>query len=184
VLLPNNNFEVSCANFNGTIDPSVTGLPVIDLDGDFNTGGDRVPISQGACRFSSTYTDQIIPFCGGSKKLIRTWTVTDYCAIGVMIKTGTQIITISDKMPPSVTAQITQYYNLPTGLVRIDTTVDFSSAGTQCVYPLSNPYNCGAKARFTIRGKDNSCVKAALSFKVSDSRVRLLPSYPQYNSYL
>lgn len=181
VVCPPDNFTFPCATFTGTLDPSVSGVPVLDVDGDFTTLFDRVPISQGTCRLSATYADQILPVCGGARKLIRTWTIYDNCTIGMPSKTCQQIINITDQTDPSVSAVITQYYVRNGSLIGIDSTVNFTSAGIQDVYALGNSYNCGGKARFILKGKDNSCVKSALTFRANDSRVRLVTGYPQYN---
>jgi hypothetical protein len=183
IIAPPATIEVSCANYNGTIDPSVSGYPLLDVDGDFTTTFDRFTIVQSACRLTANYTDQIIPVCGGSKKLSRTWTVYDECASGGgSSKMCTQTISITDKATPSVSAQITQYYRVGNGLVGVDSTINFNTEGIPCIYGLSNSYNCGGKARFTIKGRDNGCVKSALTFRVNDSRVRLMAGYPQYNA--
>jgi hypothetical protein len=183
IIAPQSTIEVACANFTGTIDPSVSGYPVLDVDGDFTTAFDRFPISQSACRLTANYADQIIAGCGGNKKLLRTWTVYDDCAsIGGSSKTCTQTIVITDKSTPSVSAQFTQFYSINGSLVGVDTLVTFNTSGIPYVYALGNSYNCGGKTRFTVKGRDNGCVKSALIFKVSDTRVRLVAGYPQYNA--
>jgi SdrD B-like domain/PKD-like domain len=183
VVCSNTNFEFSCANFNGTLDPSVSGFPMLDVDGDLTTVFDRFPITQAACRLSASFADEFVQLCGASKKIIRTWTISDQCASGGgALKTCTQLITITDKSDPSVSAQFTQYYVRNNALLNFDTTVNFTNQDIQTVYPLGNSYNCGGKARFVLRGKDNSCAKSALTFTVSDSRLRLLSGFPQYNA--
>ncbi|MDZ7877323.1 MAG: SdrD B-like domain-containing protein [Saprospiraceae bacterium] len=182
IVAPPSTIEVSCTNFTGTIDPSVSGYPLLDVDGDFTTTFDRLTIMQSACRLTANYTDQTFTVCGGSKKLVRTWTVYDDCASGGgSSKTCTQTIAITDKATPSVSAHFTQYQRVGDGLVGVDAVVNFNTAGVESVSGLSNSYNCGGKARFTIKGKDNGCVKSALTFRVNDSRVRLMAGYPQYN---
>ncbi len=182
VVCPQDNFSVNCTNFAGTIDPSVSGLPLLDVDGDFTTLFDRVPISQGTCRLSATYADQLVTLCGGAKKLIRTWTIYDNCSAGMPTKTCQQIINITDQAAPSVSVVITQYYVTNNQLIGIDSTVNLASSGIQDVYAAGNSYNCGGKARFILKGRDNGCVKSALIFSANDSRVRLLSGYPQYNA--
>ncbi len=182
VLCPADNFELACANFNGTLDPSVSGVPMLDVDGDFTTVFDRFPITQAACRLGATYSDEIISLCGGAKKLIRTWKIYDACASGNSFKTCTQIINITDRADPSVSALITQFYVRNGSLVGIDSIVNFTTAGIQYVYALGSPYNCGGSARFVLKGRDNGCLKSALTFRASDSRARLVAGYPQYNA--
>ena len=181
VVCPPDNFTVSCVNFNGTIDPTVSGVPMLDVDGDLTTIFDRVPISQGTCQLSMTYADQTLSVCGGAKKIIRTWTIYDNCSAGMPSKTCQQILNITDQTTPSVSAIITQFYVINTNLIGIDSTVNFNSIGIQDVYAVGNSYDCGGKSRFILKGKDNGCVKSALTFRVNDSRVRLVVGYPQYN---
>ncbi len=47
-----------------------------------------------------TYTDQTLPICGGSTKILREWTVTDWCANA--IETHTQIIKLLDTTGPTM----------------------------------------------------------------------------------
>lgn len=47
-----------------------------------------------------TYEDQIIPICGDSKKILREWTVSDWCANA--IETHTQIIKLLDTTGPTM----------------------------------------------------------------------------------
>ena len=55
--------------------PAATGAPyVTDFDLQF-------PIypSNGFCELNATYSDQILPVCDGTYKILRTWTVYDWC---------------------------------------------------------------------------------------------------------
>ena len=69
-----------------------------------NTGSpsvDGFPISNGTiCNILVSYDDQKVPICTGSYKLVRTWTIMDWCT-----NTSTmtvQIIEIRDTTPPEV----------------------------------------------------------------------------------
>ncbi len=69
--------------------PSVTGFPTV--------GG--VAIEQGSfCELAAAYTDQTAPICDGTYKILRTWTVVDWC--NNMTKSSLQIIKIVDDKPP------------------------------------------------------------------------------------
>ena len=57
------------------------------------------------CNLSSTYTDAIAPLCSGSYKIIRTWTVLDWCNNN-QSATHVQVIEVLDHTPPVVTAPI------------------------------------------------------------------------------
>lgn len=60
------------------------------------------------CEFSFTYSDQVVPTCGTSFQIIRTWTVLDMCT-GELItgnesgEDNIQVITVADVTPPVVT---------------------------------------------------------------------------------
>ncbi|MFK7937610.1 MAG: hypothetical protein AB8G22_29100, partial [Saprospiraceae bacterium] len=62
------------------IPPSVSGEPTYrKLNGQIG----RIPVSPGShdvCKISVTYMDKILDLCGGGYKIIRTFTVLDWCA--------------------------------------------------------------------------------------------------------
>lgn len=69
--------------------PSATGFPTID----------NVPIQTGSfCELNAAYTDQTVPICDGTYKILRTWTVVDWC--NNMTKSSLQIIKVVDDKPP------------------------------------------------------------------------------------
>lgn len=72
VIFPS-DITVSCENPATT--PDYTGAPYIS---DF---GQQFPIYPGTtyCELNATYTDQILPICDGTYKILRTWTVYDWC---------------------------------------------------------------------------------------------------------
>ncbi len=72
-------------------DPSVVPGPL--LNGNAIENG-------GTCDILLTHNDQEIALCGGSKKVIRTWTVVDWCtgANTNMV----QLINLMDQTPPSI----------------------------------------------------------------------------------
>ncbi len=64
------------------------------------------PILNGAfCNLSVTMVDFEVPLCGGGYKILRTWTVYDWCANNISID-STQIIEVIDITPPDVTAPV------------------------------------------------------------------------------
>ncbi len=79
----------------GTDDPTdldLTGHPMVDsfiLDNNFN------------CDLTISYNDQSVPICGGSRKIIRTWSAFDLCT--EEFKVFAQIIKVLDNTPPVVT---------------------------------------------------------------------------------
>lgn len=71
-------------------DLNITGEPTID--------GERIDIG-GHCELVVSHTDQTIPICGpGGYKILRTWTVIDYCSNTFTL--SVQVIKIEDTTPP------------------------------------------------------------------------------------
>ncbi len=79
---------LDCKNPN--TDPSNSGFPTID----------DYPVNNASCMVSATYGDQLITICTGTKKILRTWTLVDWCT--GQIKTQIQIIKIEDKTAPTI----------------------------------------------------------------------------------
>ncbi|MBK9014616.1 MAG: hypothetical protein IPM82_11340 [Saprospiraceae bacterium] len=82
---------LDCVNPNTT--PANTGAPSI--------GGYPIPNGTGYCNMSVTYSDQTIPLCQASYKILRTWTVVNWCTS--TIQYYTQIIAVKDTHPPTLT---------------------------------------------------------------------------------
>lgn len=77
-------------NNNGYPDINETGVPR-------SLGGFPIP-NTGFCKLNTAYVDQILPGCGVSKKILRSWTVLDWCTNRVATKI--QIIKIVDNKGP------------------------------------------------------------------------------------
>ncbi|MBP7821324.1 MAG: T9SS type A sorting domain-containing protein [Saprospiraceae bacterium] len=92
---------------NPIITEAVSGVPefviVVDADGDYSNDI-RVPISN-LCMLGYAHTDQVIPTCANSWKVIRTWTVLDWCnTLGVQVMSNVltpQVIKIADVTAPT-----------------------------------------------------------------------------------
>ena len=74
-----------------------------------NTGSGIVNVSGAVfCNYVVSSSDETVPVCGTSFKIIRTWTVIDWCN-GNLITTGAsgedniQVINVEDKTPPTIT---------------------------------------------------------------------------------
>ncbi|MBI1223704.1 MAG: hypothetical protein GC192_00585 [Bacteroidetes bacterium] len=74
-----------------------------------NTGSGIVNVSVSTiCKYNVLHSDQTIGICGTSFKIIRTWTVIDWCT-GAIITTGVggednvQVIKVMDKVAPTIT---------------------------------------------------------------------------------
>jgi hypothetical protein len=73
VLLPA-DVTISCSG-NVNTDPSATGAPYLTA---FGQNWPMYP-NGGFCEMQSAYVDQLLPVCEGTYKILRTWTVYDWC---------------------------------------------------------------------------------------------------------
>jgi hypothetical protein len=98
LILPQ-NITVSCENPETT--PDATGAPyVLEF-------GQEFPLYPGTtfCELNITYSDQILPICDGSYKILRTWTLYDWCLPNAPNSNPyyhIQIIMVSDDDGPAV----------------------------------------------------------------------------------
>ncbi len=74
-------------------DPDVTGWPTI--------GGYEITDEQGTCNLFLGYWDKPLDDCGGGSKILRTWTILDWCTQELV--EGTQVIKLSDTEGPELT---------------------------------------------------------------------------------
>ncbi|MCB0642531.1 MAG: hypothetical protein KDC44_12870, partial [Phaeodactylibacter sp.] len=79
-------------------DPSNTSVPTID--------GEPIPQS-GSCSISSLYADQVVPTCGNSFTVLRTWTVLEWCTGN--LQQATQVIAVKDLVAPVLTGPDTLF---------------------------------------------------------------------------
>lgn len=73
--------------------PSNTGFPAID--------GLAIPNGTGFCNMSVTYSDQTLPMCQNSYKILRNWTVAAWCTSTIL--NHVQIVAVMDTKPPVLT---------------------------------------------------------------------------------
>ena len=87
-----NNISAPALNCpNAYLEPTNTGYPTLY----------GVNISnQDLCNFSSYFQDQTISTCGGSFKILRNWTVVDWCTNEIFLQP--QIIKVLDKVAPTI----------------------------------------------------------------------------------
>ena len=95
------DIELNCGS--ASTDPAVTGAPYLT---DFGKNWPMFP-DQAACELSVGFADQQLPVCGNSYKILRTWTVYDWCLPTNPGPTGTlnpryfiQVIKVVDKQGP------------------------------------------------------------------------------------
>jgi len=93
--------ELYCGD-NPSTEPSSTGYPQIKYN------GDTVSIDQ-FCLFGLNYTDQEFTTndCVGTRKILRTWTIFDWCRPDAILTNaivpGPQLVKISDNVGPVIT---------------------------------------------------------------------------------
>jgi hypothetical protein len=99
------NKEYECSNITPqNTSPSVTGYPKITVAG---VSYDVIPGADNFCQIAASYKDDEFSICGGAKKILRTWTVYDWCLPTTPGSanpwTCIQEIKIMDKTPPAIT---------------------------------------------------------------------------------
>lgn len=82
------------ANGNFYPDPEETGTPT-------TTDGFNIFPNNSYCELNATFVDQVLPICESSFKVLRTWTVLDWCTGEILEEF--QIIKVVDKENPIVT---------------------------------------------------------------------------------
>ncbi len=139
--------DLVCTNAN--TDPSSTGTPFLT---DFGKNWPLFP-DQASCELSVGKTDQILPVCGNSYKILRTWTVYDWCLPTNPGPTGTlnprffiQVIKVTDNVGPTIAC--------PTNLTV--STNPFNCCANADLPDVIISDNCGAVASITatVEGAD------------------------------
>ena len=77
----------------GSVNPAITGWPHVN--------GVPVTDAGGVCNIFAGYWDKELNECGGGRKIVRTWTVLDWCT--VQIVEGIQVIKLIDDQGPTLT---------------------------------------------------------------------------------
>ena len=86
--------------------PNITGATPIT--GNLATTGSGIPdgLDGQYCNYGYVYADEVLAACGNSFKIVRTWTVLDWCTGGVVtfnqVEDNVQIIVVMDTTPPTV----------------------------------------------------------------------------------
>jgi|GEM_PF-1449629 len=86
------------ADEDGMPDPSFTGGPAL--------GGRSIYPNEGYCKIQATFEDQTVPLCDKSYKILRKWTVLDWCRETTSTQNNPiydyQIIKVEDKYGPDM----------------------------------------------------------------------------------
>ncbi len=97
------NVTLQCSADNQPItDPSQTGYPTFTVEGEVY---DIVPGADNFCELASSFSDEVFDLCGGGQKILRTWTVYDWCVSTDLDENPyncIQVIQIEDNEPPTV----------------------------------------------------------------------------------
>jgi hypothetical protein len=104
VIFPPNYDDIQRPSFEcgASTEPTTTGYPIWDLDGNLNTTNDQIILKQAVANcLKMGYTDQILTSCPGGKTVLREWTIVENCSSQIFKKT--QIIKVYDKTPPVIT---------------------------------------------------------------------------------
>ncbi len=115
---------------NPNTDPSHTGWPHIN--------GSPI-ISNGPCNMAVTYNDLQLPICDGAYKILRTWTVAEWC-VGVII-THTQIIKVADDEGPELVC--------PSDLT-VGTTSSINCLASILIPPVQATDNCSSTFTYQV----------------------------------
>ena len=117
--------------------PDSTGYPTAIID---NQVYDITDGSSSICNITSSYSDMPLDGCGATFKIIRTWTIMDWCLpldFNTNPWTCTQIIEYMDTTPPEVTAPM-------------DMTANANQPGCRArpIIPAVDPIDCSGYSVF------------------------------------
>ncbi len=98
------NVDLQCNIGSQNTSPAATGYPTIVV------GGVTYPVIPGAnnfCEIAASYSDEIFTICGGGKKILRTWSIYDWCIPTTPGNNNPwsciQVIKLQDTTPPVIT---------------------------------------------------------------------------------
>ena len=80
-------------------------LPVIDANGDIVTSPAKVPLTEKFCNLLTSYSDLEFEACSNGIKIVRTWTIIDWCD-DIAELSGSQIIEMTDTEKPVILSEI------------------------------------------------------------------------------
>lgn len=99
------DISISCKDAS-LYDDNEDGYPDPDFTGAPSLGGRPIGAEHGHCQIQTTYEDQIIPLCDQSYKILRKWTVLDWCRPTTETENNPQfhyqIIKVEDKDGPDM----------------------------------------------------------------------------------
>ncbi len=119
-------------------------------------GTTTINVSQ-TCDLMDTYSDVVVPTCGAGYKVIRTWTVLDWCT-NLMVS-ATQIIKVEDTEAPEVICDPTEivistdpdYCGVKTYTIPMPTGKDNCDKDVTITASLRNPAGVITQSGFTVK---------------------------------
>lgn len=148
----------SCEDYDTIPLPKVSGVPTVD--------GESIFPSWGACKIAVTFEDQLIPVCPKSFKVIRKWTVLDWCTPGAQgIYVHNQLIKVVDDRGPVITCP---------GILTVSTDV-WSCTGSAVIPPPTIISEC-SKVTFDVGYKVLSAGGAPTFEGTSKANITKLPN--------
>ncbi|MBK9270854.1 MAG: T9SS type A sorting domain-containing protein [Saprospiraceae bacterium] len=134
-------------------------IPPLDSTGVPEVDGEPIFPTWGACKIVTTYEDQFIPVCPKSFKVIRKWTVIDWCMPSPFnIYIHNQLIKVVDDRGPILTcpAQLTVSTDVwtctGTAIVPLPLAIDCSNISYEIGYKIASP---GGAPTFEGTSKNN-----------------------------
>lgn len=121
------NVNIECDGGTPNTDPTSTGYPTITIN---SVVYNVVPGANNFCELAASYSDEVFDLCGGGKKILRTWTIYDWC-LPTNPQNGNpfsciQVIKIEDTTPPDISCPAPITY--PTSPVGCMATVNLPPA--------------------------------------------------------
>ncbi len=129
-------------NKNGYPDPNEAGIPTID--------GSPVFPNVSICELNATFTDQRINICGASFKVLRKWTILDWCS--GKLREDYQVIKVVDADGPIITCPLDRISPLNPNVRVADviTSDPFTCSAKWIVPKPVVVFECGSKTTFTV----------------------------------
>lgn len=110
------NVDLQCGIGSQNTSPASTGYPTINVNG---TIYPVIPGANNFCEIAASYSDEVFTICGGGTKILRTWTIYDWC-LPTTAGSGNpwsciQVIKLHDTTPPTITCPAPIVHNAASG---------------------------------------------------------------------
>ena len=152
VLVPRDTTFACSATGSVNVDPSVAGYTTV-VDTVLIAGVKTAvkyqvtPGTATTCNIAAYYNDARIDLCPGSYKIVRSWTIINWCS-GLAPITGTQVIKVLDFVEPTVSWSATNYTRVASTLCYTDL---WSNDNTLTVYNKLNATPASGVFDYAVR---------------------------------